>query len=1023
MIENVGRKVALIIALLVGSIVLLLYRPLVHDKPPFPLGLDIAGGERLLYKVDIAEARRSGSIPASVPDSQVMSEVIDVFRKRCDMSGNTEAVIRAVGRDRIEVAIPEVSAGGVTASTQLSVDVPAEGLPRVVLHRDPPPVQEAGKPPVQPPRQAYENFPGSGGTIRIGDERMVYSSRIGNELLIKERGTERTSIAAHPAGANVTFIGGDEVKNALENLGDMKFMAVAEDEDLRAAGSDGTAAAQLVTTWQQKPENAGAPIRLFNALPPEQGGPPRGTQWFPHRLDEGAEMPATRPGLFVLIPTENETFTGGDLSNVGPTNDRFGYPAINFSMNESDGTAFRFGQFTRKLVKKRLAIVMNDEIVTAPTIDEALFGNSIIQGRFSQAECTSMVTVLRSGSLKIRPELEFSETVGASIGDDYVRKNVWAGVVTLSVIVGFMLIYYGRLGLWGSLTLVLNLLFTMSGMVIIQGTLTLAGIAGVVLTIGQAVDASILIFERIRDEQEKGRKPLHAAKEGFAHAMSAIVDGNLTALIVGIVLLWQGTGTIRGFALTLVLGIITTLICTMLVLRVLIHFELKLGVERFKMRQFFARTNFKFMAKRKLAIGLSTLVMALGVVWFMAQDDRQKLGIDFLGGATVKVRTEEPISVGDLRERVAKLPGEIASAEVVDLPGSREADGRARVFRITFKSQAGADPDSSTAAARTFKQEIEAGLADILQQGEVVCSTVVDGAITRASATLYFEEDHEIAEVEKLLGPAGVSEAKVAYRGERRDTFTVEGVTATGMDAATLKDNLTGAFAGKTDAMGHDFKLALPIPETSIVGAQVVGELRDSAIKALALASLLILLYIRVRFAEYSYGWGALLADLHDTLTTFAAIAFMVWTKWIRVELDLTMIAAFLTILGYSLNDTIVAFDRIRENLPRVKGSLDEICDLSINQTLSRTIITSGTTIVASGIILAFNFHTGNALESFAYVLSFGVVTGTYSSIFVASPIFVWLEERSRRKGQAGGGVSSTPSKPPPAPAPVEGTV
>jgi preprotein translocase SecF subunit len=153
-----------------------------------------------------------------------------------------------------------------------------------------------------------------------------------------------------------------------------------------------------------------------------------------------------------------------------------------------------------------------------------------------------------------------------------------------------------------------------------------------------------------------------------------------------------------------------------------------------------------------------------------------------------------------------------------------------------------------------------------------------------------------------------------------------------------------------------------------------------------------------VRFAEYSYGWGALIADLHDVLFTLAAVAFLIWIPWIRVELNQTMIAAFLTILGYSLNDSIIIFDRIRENLPRVKGTLFEICDLSINQTLSRTIITSGTTVVASLVILIFNFGTGNALEGFAFALTFGVIVGTYSTIYIAAPVFVWFEERHRAK-------------------------
>jgi preprotein translocase SecF subunit len=191
-----------------------------------------------------------------------------------------------------------------------------------------------------------------------------------------------------------------------------------------------------------------------------------------------------------------------------------------------------------------------------------------------------------------------------------------------------------------------------------------------------------------------------------------------------------------------------------------------------------------------------------------------------------------------------------------------------------------------------------------------------------------------------------------------------------------------------------------------VVGAQVVGELRDSAIKALVLSAILMLLYIRVRFAEYSYGIGALLADLHDVLTTLAAVTFLIMIPWIHVEMNLTMIAAFLTILGYSISDTIIVYDRIRENRPRVKGTLREVIDLSINQTLSRTILTSSTVVFAALMLLAFNFGTGNPLEGFSFALAWGVITGTFSSIYIASPLMLWIDERAERKAKKNGGGS-----------------
>ena len=995
MVENAGRKVFLIVALVIASIALLVYKPLTSGRSPFPLGLDIAGGERLLYRIDLEEAARQGLIVQGGDPSELMQQTIAVIRQRCDNSGNTEAIIRRLGTDRIEVSLPRMSSvrsGLVTAS--LRTAVAAEGLPAIELDAS---------------EETLRSFPGSGGVIRIDGERMTYASRVGNVLNLKERGKTGT-VAAHSAGSAITLIDTDDMKAALENLGDLRFLAEAQPEDLSRAGTDKVAAEQKLRDWFGKPENLNASIATYNSLAPEKGGPPAGFEWYPHKVEQGQVVPpmAQRGGLLLRKPADEERFSGADLSRVGPTNDQSGFPAIEFAMNESDGTAFRFGRFTEKLVRKRLAIVMNDEIITAPNIKQPLFGTSIIEGRFGLSERDGMVTVLRSGSLKIRPELEAEETVGASIGDDYVQKNLWAGVTTLVLIVGFLLVYYGRLGLWASVALLLNLLMTMAGMVVVNGTLTLAGIGGIVLTIGMAVDASILIYERIREEQSKGRKPIQAAKDGFDHAMSAIVDGNLTTLITAFILMKVGTGTIRGFAVTLTIGIITTLFCALVALRVLVHYELKSGVTEFKMREFFRNANFKFMAYRKLAIGTSLALLVAGTALFIGLDDQKKLGIDFLGGATVKVRTEQPMTVDSLRGRVEGLGGAMATAEVVDLPGSRTSDGRASEFRITFKS----NPDLAGAEdgdlERRFKQEIADGLRDVLQKDPIN----VASDSTTTTATLYFEEGHLAADVQSKAEQAGLTGAVAQAREGQGNVFSVTGTSTIGAEA--LRSAIASAFEGSSDSAGREFKFALPIPESSVVGAQVVGELRDSAIKALALSSLLILLYIRVRFAEYSYGWGALLADLHDVVATLAAIAFLIWFPWIRVEMNLTMIAAFLTILGYSLNDTIVVFDRIRENRPRVKGSLSDVCDVSINQTLSRTVITSGTTILASLIILIFNWGTGNALEGFAFALTFGVVAGTFSSIYIASPLLVWFEERAAAK------ASSAPAVPPSTPkAPV----
>lgn len=978
MVENVGRKVALIVALLLGSLALLVGKPLLTGNPPFPLGLDIAGGERRVYKFDFEAARASGAIGADESQAQILDQQIAIIRERLDPDGTKEAVIRPLGTDRIEVAVPAAARRGAAAAVaSLATEVPAEGLPALVL---------AGE---ESTLLGFENVES---IVRVNGEDFRYVRRNGNELQIIARGENGTAPTAHPAGSRVTLVAPDEIKAAVENLGDLRFYAIASEEDFRSAGSDSTSARSKLQTWLQVPANTNAPIRLFNALPADQGGPPQGIAFFPDPRGQ-ASTPDLPYAACALPKSDSESFSGGDLAQVTPTSDQTGFPAVGFEM--SANKRIQFGRFTQRIIDRQMAIVINEEIVSAPNVNSALWGSAYIEGRFGLAERDALIRVLRSGSLKVRPQLEAAEVVGASIGDDYVRKNIYAGLVVLVIIVGFLCWYYRGLGVVASLALICNLVLMLGMMVVLNGTLTLAGIGGIVLTIGMAVDASILIFERIREEQEKGRKPLQAAKDGFSNAMSAIVDGNITTLITAIILYNVGTGTIRGFAVTLSLGIVATMFSALVVLRVLVHYQAQKGLQQWEMRRFFERTNFKFMDKRRIVLPLSLAVIVAGVVGFLLEDDQKKFGIDFLGGATAKVRTEQPLAKESFEALVKQAGGALASADVVDLPASRNAEGLAREFRITVK---GASDSSAGDAQQQFAQSIAAAVGDKLQKGPIELDARVEGSTNTVTAALYFEAEHAPAEIESRLKTAGFESATVQPRPGRADILVVTGTAPLSQDANALRSAIASQFNGdNNDSTGRPLKLAEPIPETSIVGAQVVGELRDSALIALFFSSLAILLYIRVRFAEYSYGWGALVADLHDVLFTLAAVAFLIIAPWIRVEMNLTMIAAFLTILGYSLNDTIIVFDRIRENLPRVKGSLLEICDLSVNQTLSRTIITSGTTIMASLVILIFNFGTGNALEGFAFALTFGVLIGTYSSVYVAAPVFVWFEERHQR--------------------------
>jgi SecD/SecF fusion protein len=987
MLQNAGRLIALVAILLAISVLLL-----VLPQPPLRMGLDLAGGTRLLYQLPLDQARHDGLLSAQETDAQVMEEQIQIIRERIDPQGVLDPIIRSVGRDRIEISLPKtIESRQAAGSAPLAEPMTAETM-RVTLQGD---------------AAALAGFPGGGGVIAIAGERVRYAQRTQNVLELETRGFDRSTPSAHEAGTVVTLVSDDAIKNAIENLGDLRFLAVASATDFTTKGSDQQSAHERMLAWFAKPENAGLPIDTYNRLSFEAGGPPQGILWYPVRAVEGeAERPVPERALALSAPEKDEwVFTGSDLARVFRTSDDNGFPAVGFEMSE--GAKGTFGDFTEAHLKEQMAIVLNGEVLSAPVIEQALRGSSIIRGRYTDREVTEMVTVLRSGSLKIKPVLEAEERVGATLGEDYVRRGMLGGLVALALTMAYMILYYRRLGVFAAIALVCNLIMLMGAMVALQATLTLPGIAGIVLTVGMAFDANILIFDRLREEAEKGHKTIQAAKEGFQNALSAIVDGNVTTLITALILYNIGSGPIRGYAVTLSVGILTSLFSALVVTRILVHLALQRGVREFKMARWLADARFQFVRHGKKAVAGSSLLILAGLGLFLWLPDDQKLGIDFLGGASLKVRTEAPMTPSELRERVAALPGELSRADVAALPSSEVEAGRFDEFRITFKASSESRASSAEGGVagegveRIFEREVRSALADVLQKGPIEASVEPD--TLKADVVLYFEAPHSVADVKQALEGTPLAGAEVSQRQGRDDVFEVSGTVTAETDAALLQTVVSPRFTNnQVDSAGREFTLANPIAETNVIGAQVVGELRDSAIRALLLSVLLTVIYIRVRFAEYSYGWAAVIAVVHDVLMTLGGVAVLVAVPWIHVEMNLTMIAAFLTIFGYSLNDTIVIFDRVRENLPRVKGTFAEVVDLSCSQTLSRTICTSGTVLICTLVILVFNFGTGNALEGFGFAMTFGVIVGSYSTVFIACPALVWMEEYKRRKQEAG---------------------
>jgi SecD/SecF fusion protein len=990
MVENLGRKTLLIVFLLIGAVL-----SMVLPEQPFRRGLDLAGGSRLVYFVDWDKALAEGKISAAEHADQatLLKDMIGIIRNRVDPIGTLEASFSAQGDNRIVIEIPSTAnvTGTETEGTLLE-DITGSQSSLSIVDDDP---------------QTLAGFPQSGAIIAIGSEHMKYASRQGNLLLDVKRGVDGTKARSHSAGDLIELKNDDPVRSLIENPGSMKLYIAAEPGDF-PPGTDMTSEATAAEAWREA--NPGAPISTYNQGLAKRPGLEL-LRAFPRRVIDSKGQSQEGPGQLVLLWDQKEawTFRGEDLKNINKSQDQLGYPAVALTMKTAK--EFDFGDFTGANKGKGMAIVLNDVIVTLANIKNRLPGSFIIEGGtggFTNAEVEEMVRVLRSGSLIMKPEIEQAEKVGAKLGDESVRTGFLSAALGLLLVLVFMMLYYRKLGIFAAISLMAALVMLMGAMAFTQATLTLPGVAGIILTVGMAVDANILIYERIREEILRGRKLPQACETGFSKAFVTIIDANLTTFITAFVLFQIGTGPVKGFATTLMIGIVTSVFSALVITRVLVHVSLTKGTTQFNMTQAIKETSIGFMGRAKVAIAGSIVLIIAGLALLFSEPASRVMSIDFVGGLTVTVRTEEPQATDTIREKIAGIEGDIGeSAEVVALRASGNEAAGYRSFRITYKSLVDVSQDQEAGAESTGQDDIREALTGLLQRGPVEAA-FVDGSVVKGR--LYFEEAHASTDLQALLGEGGFGTVSVTPITGFDGAYEFNTSTSPTQNEAQLYAAVANLFNNRKDSSDAFYRLAEPMPEVSIVGAQVVGELRDKAILAILVSLFAVVMYIRARFAEYSYGFAAVAALIHDVLMTLGAMAVATEFGIFHAELSLPMIAAFLTIIGYSLNDTIVVFDRIRENRPRMNGPLSEVLDTSINQTLSRTLLTSVTTFIAVAILLGFNYGSGSVLEGFAFALCFGVIVGTYSSIFIASPVLLFLEDRGEKKKRAAHGAKAATS-------------
>jgi SecD/SecF fusion protein len=674
-----------------------------------------------------------------------------------------------------------------------------------------------------------------------------------------------------------------------------------------------------------------------------------------------------------------------------------------------------FGRLTEANTGKQMAIVLDGTAYSAPVIKDAIFGECVISGDFDEEKAKKLASVLQAGSLPAVVKYENEYTVGPTLGSEQIQSGMKATLIATVAVIGFVLFYYRLAGTIAAVCTVLNVLMLLGMMGFFKATLTLPGIAAIVLTLGMAIDANVLILERLREELERGRALRLAVTQGFDRAFVTIIDCNLTTLISGVILYYLGTGPVKGFAVTLSLGILTTLFCNLWLNWILTEWLVSRDVvETFSFRQFFRRTNIDFMGNRKIWFTGTALACVLSAV-LVATAGNSIYDVDFTGGTLIQFnfssgKEQDGPKVKEIVENTINKAVSERSKEALakinqqdmrltaQTYGKPEANGLYKSFTITTRVT---DPllveDLRQEILKTFKDDLEP---------EAI--TWTDTAVTVRMNSRAGMSDAEVRENVIHARDEGVSYSGNAEVREPLAALTVGTPEHNGQEILVSLSPLPAAPELRRKVIDAVASLKIEDRATGAIsrkvtfGAAVADDLFLNSLIALFMANLGVLIYVWFRF-EFSSGWGvgALIALIHDVLIASGAVILAHYAG-MNILIDLNIIAALLTIVGFSVNDTIVVFDRIREvKQAHPTREYEDIVNEAVNATLSRTILTSLTVTVSAIVLLVFG---GDTIRGMAWTLLVGFVAGTYSSIFIASPIMIWWLRKF------GGGRAPIPS-------------
>lgn len=580
--------------------------------------------------------------------------------------------------------------------------------------------------------------------------------------------------------------------------------------------------------------------------------------------------------------------------------DQKGTPMISLSMDEEG--ASKWAKLTRDNIGKPIAIALDDYVYTAPNVNQEITGgNSQITGSFTPGEGTALANILKTGKLPAPAKIVQEQVVGPTLGQESIDGSVKAFAISFLVIFVLMIIYYNTAGIVANIALILNVLFTFAVFAELGGTLTMAGIAGIILGIGMAVDANVIIFERIKEELALGKTHEEAVKVGYQHSLAPVIDGHVTSLITAVILLYFGLGPIKGFATTQIIALLLSLFTGIIVSRLITDIYMN-KEKHFKYftkfsQSIFQKANFQFIKARKIGYVISTILVLIGVASFFNGFD---YGVEFSGGRSYTLQLDNKHQVNDIRH---DLQPYLENHPVVKTLGTNHQ------YNIT---------------------------------------------------TDYLINEPDIKVGDEVLTKLYTGLKEKNYINSNIDFNTFKSQTVQGIQSVSpliSKDLVNGA-------------------------------------KYATIASVIaICIYIFIRFRKFQYSAGTIISLIHDALVTVAIFSFLRNVVPFSLEIDQHFIAALLTIIGFSMNDTVIVYDRAREYFAKEpNGDKKEIVNRAINSTLTRTIMTSFTLFITAVILFIFG---GEVLRGFAFAMSIGVLVATYSSIFIAAPLLIDLDKNN----------------------------